>query len=112
MAAKKQSEKSTSHKNGSSAKPIAIALLVIIAAAVIWWFLPNIIKWAEDIWKILVSLLGMGLALIALYIIIFAFIIGLKHGSLLTRQWNKWLGSFALAFALWGLAAFMKPDWG
>src|SRR4030042_1557394 len=105
MPAKKEgSDKSTSRKNGnSSATPIAIAILIIIAAAVIWWFLPNIIKWAEYTWNRLFNLLGIGLALIAIYIIIFIVIIWRKHGSFLTRHWNKWLGGISLTFALWGL---------
>ncbi len=109
MTPKKQ-ESASRKKGNSSAAPIAIAVLVIITAAVIWWFLPNILKWAENTWNNLFNLLGIGLALIAIYIIIFVVIIWRKHGSLLTRHWNKWLGAISLTFALWGLAAFIRPD--
>ena len=109
MPPKKQ-ESASRKKGNSSAASIAIAVLVIIAAAVIWWFLPKIINLAENTWNNLFTLLGIGLALIAIYIILFVVIIWRKHGSLLTRHWNKWLGAVSLTFALWGIIAFIRPD--
>jgi S-DNA-T family DNA segregation ATPase FtsK/SpoIIIE len=110
-ARKRGSEKSTGRKsNSNAASPIVIAVLVIIAAGLIYWFLPNIISWSTATWTRLFNLLGIGLAFIAIYIITFAVIIGLKSASLLTTYWNKWLGAISLTFALWGLIAFIKSD--
>ena len=114
MPARKQgSDKPTNRKNdANSAGSIAIALLVIVVAGLIYWFLPNIINWSIATWNSLFRLLGIGIAFIAIYIIIFAVILGQKRFSLLTKYWSKWLGAISLTFALWGLIAFIKPDLG
>ncbi len=114
MPARKQgSDKSTNRKNdANSVGSIAIALLVIVVAGLIYWFLPNIINWTIATWDSLFRLLGIGIAFIAIYIIAFAVILGLKRSSLLTKYWSKWFGAISLTFALWGLIAFIKPDLG
>jgi hypothetical protein len=114
MPAKKQkSDKSTSSKKSSGCFPaIATALLIIIAAGLIYWFLPNIINWGTATWKNLFRLFGLGLAIIAIYIVLIIIMLGGQRLLLLIKYWNRWLGGISLTLAVWGLLAFINSKWG
>ncbi|MFC1905376.1 DNA translocase FtsK [Chloroflexota bacterium] len=104
--------KSTRHSSDSITGTIAIVVIVIVAAGLIYWFLPNIISWGTAAWSKSLKLLGIGLALIAIYLIILVILLLKNRFSLLIIHWNKWLGSVCFAFAIWGITAFIEPDLG
>jgi S-DNA-T family DNA segregation ATPase FtsK/SpoIIIE len=74
--------------------------------------LPDIINWSTDTWQNLLDLLGIGLALIAIALLIFILIIAQQRFLICLKHGNQWLGGISLAFAIWGLVAFFSPDLG
>ncbi len=109
-------DKSKNQKNGKKSSgclpTLVVVLLIIIAAGLLWWFLPNIINWGTATWESLIRFFGVGLALIAIYILIIVIIFGRRQFSLLSKYWNRWLGGISLTFAVWGLLAFINPYLG
>ena len=103
--------------------PVLRLLLVLIIAGLIYWFWPNIANWTTTTWgninfwvittwEGLFELLGIGLALKAIFLGIVIWIIVSGRFSLFTRYWKWWLGGIPLALAAWGISAFFSPGSG
>jgi S-DNA-T family DNA segregation ATPase FtsK/SpoIIIE len=92
--------------------PVLIIALILVVAGLIYWFSPAIIRWGTHTWESLVTTFGIGLALIAIALLIVIGMIANEKSSLLLKRWNIVLGSIAFAFAFWGLITFFSRSLG
>jgi S-DNA-T family DNA segregation ATPase FtsK/SpoIIIE len=127
MPAKKKPAKTSGSGKAKKKKnylgPVLRLLLAIVIVGLIIWLWPHIANWAvttwelitywvTSIWKGLLWLFGIGLALTAAFLGIIIWIIVSGRFSLFTRYWKWWLGGIPLALAAWGLSAFFTPGSG
>ncbi len=95
----------------TSLTPIRWLILSAIFLGLLFWLVPRLFSLVARTWDSLFSLFGVGLALVAIAILV----VGLaawKRPLLLLRRWNRWLGGFAFALALMGLLSFFSADLG
>ena len=92
--------------------PVLRLILALVIAGLIYWFWPDISYWAVTTWEGLLKLLGIGLLIVAVFLVLLLWIILAGKFSLLIRYWNFWLGGICLAIAAWGISAFFSPGSG
>ncbi|MEJ2740612.1 MAG: DNA translocase FtsK, partial [Dehalococcoidia bacterium] len=89
-----------------------IFILVVIVAGLIYWFLPEITRWATSTWNNIIQTLGIGLALIAILLVIIISMCVQGKSSLLFKRWNILFGGCVFAVAFWGLLTFFSAGLG
>jgi S-DNA-T family DNA segregation ATPase FtsK/SpoIIIE len=87
--------------------PIWQVLLLIVAALVIYLQWENIDTWATNVVTSAIKLFGWGLIFIIVAALTLDVMLYKRNLSSFVRQWNRWLGSIALIFAIWGVLAFI-----
>jgi hypothetical protein len=111
MKGKKSAHRKKNSNSGGLIRVLVITIVLLALLGIIWWFLPEIINWAEAMWESILGMLGIGLFII---IALTAGLIGLiaYKPSLLVKQWHIWIGVLILFTALWGFSSFFSAAKG
>ncbi len=89
--------------------PVARRVIVtVIILLLLFWQRSALISWANNTATSIWGLFGWGIILIAIAIGVLIGILWRGKLRSVTRHWNQWLGSIALALAIWGIIALFN----
>jgi S-DNA-T family DNA segregation ATPase FtsK/SpoIIIE len=82
-------------------------LLLVVIAGLVYWQWSHITSWVNHTTTGVFQLFGFGLVLVILAILMIVEV-SLTKPIWFLRHWNKWIGGFVIAAAVWGTLAFFK----
>ena len=84
-----------------------IAIPLVAVGVAIYWFRSTLLDWYFTGQDQVLSYLGLGLVLLAIWLAVFVFAAGLRRRWF--RHYRVWLGSVALLALSFGIMSFFKP---